>query len=226
MRVALGSIVRNGEKYCLRYAAQIACLKAFVPEHEFRSIIATGDNEDATYDLLKGHFGDAVFLREHGGPKFGSTGEPERMRQHAFCWEAVLERLTPEDDVFVYLTADLIWDPAVMRRCLERLGEPQVDMVAPFLFYQGRFYDTWAVKGMDGVSYGYFPPHHREMLEPSVNGLYQLSSAGSFIVMKAEIARTIHFDPPEMEVVSFTRNAVKAGWRLWLDPALKVYHPQ
>ena len=225
MQVCLGSIFRNAENYVQRYADQIAALRAALPQHTFRLILAEGDSVDQTYALLTAQFNGAVFKREHGGPRFGSTGEPERMCQHAFVWEAVRARIEPEDEVFFYLTSDLIWEPGVVVRLIERLQEPGVDLVSPCVFLNKRFYDTWGQRGMDGKLYDHYFPYHPDVVNPGPTGLVRLSSTGSFIAMKADVARQCDFNPPEMEVVSFTRNAAAKGFGVFLDPKLEVYHP-
>ena len=224
MNIAIGSIFRDAAGHVDRYAAQVRSLQDAAPQHNVRVIVAEGDSVDNTWDLLCGHFGDAVFKRAHGGPKFGSVDSKQRYEQFSFCYEAVLERVLPTDDVFIYVEGDLVWDAATMLGLLENLELPEVDMVVPFAWYNGRHYDLWAVRGLDGGSFGMYPPHHISMLDDSPTGLYPLSSAGSCMVMKAEIARTCHFVPKELCVVGFTRDAVAHGYKIWLNPKLKVHH--
>ena len=121
--------------------------------------------------------------------------------------------------------SDLIWHPTAILQVMERLKEPGVDISCPFIWYQNRFYDSWGYVGVDGVHFGFYFPFHMELLNPTPNGLYPLSSAGSCLVMKAEVARKCHFEPPEICVAGFMQDAVKTGYKLWMDPNIGVRHP-
>lgn len=226
MQVAVGSIFRNSEQYISRYVQQFRYLQEMAPQHTFRPLIVEGDSTDETYELLRANFSDAVTKAEHGGPVFGSSGEPERFRQFSYCYERVLERLEPEDDAFIYVEADLIWEPATMLRLLAHLEKPEVDSVSPFCWFGGRHYDIWGLRGLDGDSLGFYPPHHISMLYETPNGLYPLSAAGSCLVMKGKMARDCHFDPADMAIVGFSWNATAKGYRLWLDPEARIHHPE
>jgi len=225
MKVSVGSCFRNGESYIPRYIAQIDALRAAAPEHEFRMIIAEGDSSDQSYELLKQAYNGCVFKREHGGPVFGSVDDPVRFKQSSWVWEGIIERVEPTDDAFLYLEADLIWQPTVMLQLLKHLGRPGVDVVAPFCVRQGVQYDCWGLRGLDGNAFGPYYPYHYAMLNPSVNGLYPISTAGSCLAMKAEVAHRAHFIPADLAVVGLCRNIGSLGYKLWIDPALKVEHP-
>jgi GT2 family glycosyltransferase len=225
MKIAIGSIVRDGESYVDRHADQIAALAAAAPEHSFHPIIVEGDSKDATYERLRARFNGAVSQASHGGPAFGSVGDPARFRQSSWTWEHVLARIDASFDVFVYIEADLRWVPGAILALMGHLERPEVDVVAPMCIYQGRHYDSWGLRGIDGVCFGPNFPFHYCLIEKSQTGLYPINSAGSCLVMKAEVARTAHFDPPEEAVVGFCSNARKLGWSLWLDPKTWVEHP-
>jgi len=190
------------------YRLQRAKVRDEVTEREFLSL-----------------FRNFVFKREHGGPVFGSVDSPIRFRQMSWVQDGVMERITPEDDVLIYVEADLIWQPETMLKLLEHLEKPGVDLVYPMGWYQGRNYDMWAFRGLDGIPFGLYPPFHTCMFEESTNGLYPLSSSGSCIVMKSEVARNCRFDPPEMAIVGFGWNARSKGYKIWFDPNLRIEHP-
>ena len=226
MQIAIGSIFRNAAGHVQRYADQIAALRRAAPDNVIRPVLVEGDSGDNTWERLNELFPGCVERRNHGGPSYGSVDSVQRYKQFSFCYEGVLERLTPEDDVFVYVEGDLIFDPLTIYGLIEHLQKPGVDMVAPFISFQKRHYDTWAFRGMDGKNLGLFPPYHVELLEDSPTGLYELSSAGSCIVMKGEVARRAHLVPAELCVVGLCWSARKLGYRLWFEPKLKVYHPE
>jgi glycosyltransferase involved in cell wall biosynthesis len=225
LRIALGSIFRNSEHYVDRYAAQVEALRAAAPQHEFRCVLAEGDSTDGTYEALKAHFNGSVFKREHGGPVFGSVESVVRFRQMSWVQDGVLEKILPDDDVLIYVEADLIWQPETMIKLLEHLKKPGVDLVSPMCWYQNRNYDWWAFRGLDGVYLGPYPPFHISLLQESPNGLYPLSSSGSCIAMLGNVARNCRFDPPQQAIVGFSWNATSKGYKIWLDPKLRVHHP-
>ena len=225
MQIAAGSIFQNSESYIDRYARQISELRAAAPEHTFRLILAEGDGDDHSFEILKALYDGSVQKKVHGGPLFTSVEDDVRFRQVSWVWESILGRVTPQDDVFIWIESDLVWEPKTILRLLQRLEEPGVDAVSPMCFYHGFHYDTWAFRGLDGVRFGNYPPYHTCMLENSPNGLYPISGFGSCIVMKAEIARTCHLDPPELVSISLCRQAMEKGYRAWIDPSLKVVHP-
>lgn len=225
MQVAIGSIFRDAEGYAQRYADQVAALREAAPEQTFRTILAEGDSQDNSYEVLKALFDGSVFKRAHGGPKFGSVDSAERFRQFSFVYEAVLERVLPTDEAFIYVESDLVWNPEVVLGLMRHLEKPEVDLVVPFISYQSRFYDTWAFQGLDGVHFGCYPPYHVSMLSRGPNGLCELSSAGSCMVMRAEVARSCHFVPEELCCVGFCYHARSKGYRVWFDSSLTVYHP-
>jgi hypothetical protein len=226
VQIAIGSIFRSSMGHIDRYAAQVEALRQAMPEATIRPVLVEGDSRDNTWERLNELFPGCVTKREHGGPVFGSVDSVQRYRQFSFCYEGVLERLVPEDTVFVYVEGDLLWDSATLMGLMADLERPEVDMVAPLCWYQGRHYDIWAVRSLEGEHFGFFPPFHRSMLEDSASGLYPLSSAGSCIVMRGEVARRAHFTPADGCIVSFCHSARHLGYRVWLDPALKVHHPE
>jgi GT2 family glycosyltransferase len=226
MKIAIGSIFRNSESYIYRYLDQIMGLRVAAPQHDFELLLVEGDSTDGTRALLDCLFFDAVTTCAHGGPLFGSVDNTVRWRQSSFVWESVLQRISFDTDIFLYVESDLTWQPETMLRLIEHTSKYGVDVVVPMCFRSDYHYDTWGLRGVDGNSYGCYPPYHKELLEPpSPNGLFQIQSAGSCLVMRGAVARTCHFDPADLAIVGFCRNAAEQGYQLWLDPTLKVYHP-
>jgi hypothetical protein len=225
VNVAIGSIFRNSEPYAVRYARQVIGLVSAVPQHNFRLLLSEGDSSDRTWELLNELFPGCVEKREHHGPLFGSVDNSVRWKQSSWVWEEVLARIKPDDDAFIYLESDLIWEPATMFRLLDQLVAG-VDVVCPMCWSNGRHYDTWGLRGIDGVCFGSFYPYHSCLLKKSPSGLYPISSAGSCLVMRGEVARNCHFVPDYLAVVGFCQNAREHGYKLWLDPRLGVNHPR
>jgi GT2 family glycosyltransferase len=227
VKVSIGSIIRDGAGYVDRYADQIEALRTATDMHTFHSIIVEGDSRDDTYAKLKARFNGSVTHASHGGPAFGSVGDPVRFKQSSWTWEHVLELIHPRDEAFVYLEADLLWQPAAILRLLFYLQCPGVDVVAPMCWYgpENRAYDLWGMRGTDGMGFGPFPPFHHSLTDDNETGLYPINSAGSCLAMRGEVARTCHFQPADLAVVGWCQNMREHGYKLFLDPMTKVIHP-
>jgi glycosyltransferase involved in cell wall biosynthesis len=229
MQIAIGSIFCNSASYIRRYAEQIEALRKAAPEHNFRLLLCEGDSTDGTWEDLKSLYGDAVIKRAHGGTIYGSRDYIVRWLQSSWVWEGVRKRVRSSDDIFIYVESDLIWDSDTMLKLIKHLynhyADLGVDVVCPMCFRAGYHYDTWGLRGKDGVSFEAWPPYHKDLLGPAKYGLYPISSAGSCLVMCGGVARESSFDPADMAIVGFCWNAAYKGYKLFLDPTLKVYHP-
>jgi hypothetical protein len=155
----------------------------------------------------------------HGGRKFGSVDHPQRWNQIATVWNTLLDKLPDDGAPMILVEADLIWDAETMMALLEdlELWHPDISAVAPQSLQQGRFYDTWGYRHIDGGYFGSMP------VAPKAD-LIQISSAGSCIAMKPEVYRNCRFGEND-GIVGFWRDAHYKGFSLYLDPNLKVEHP-
>jgi hypothetical protein len=225
VNVAIGSIFRNSEAYAARYARQLAKLVSAAPGYAFRLLLVEGDSTDRTWEILNDFFPGCVEKREHNGLLFGSIDNVIRWKQSSWVWEAVIARVQPDDDAFIYVESDLIWEPRTMLKLLNLL-KPGVDVACPMCWSNGRHYDTWGLRGIDGACFGCFYPFHDCLLRRSPNGLYPISSAGSCLVMRGEVARNCHFVPDSLAIVGFCQNVREHGYKLWLAPGLGVNHPR
>lgn len=227
MNIALGSIFRNSTPYLDRYYAQCASLaeRLQAQGHSLRFVFAEADSTDGTAEQLAQlfqHRDCTLTDRANGSPWFGSVDHPERWKAISYVCNGVLEQVQPRDDVLIYVESDLIWQPETMLRLVEHVQAPGVDAVAAMCFHNGTdiFYDVWGHR-KDGARFGPMAPYH-----PEVNGaLTQIDSAGSCIVMRGLVARNARFTPPELGIVGFCGDLRGRGFRLWLDPTLKVEHP-
>lgn len=225
MRVAIGSMFRNAADYLPGYLDQVRALQAALEARgdSLRLIAAEGDSVDRTWELLwSGAEGlDAeLFQCHHGGPVYGSVVLPERFAQMAYVQNAVISRVCPEDDAFIYVEGDLWWEPATMLQLLDDLSAER-PIVAPMaMHHTGRFYDSWGYR-LDGQHFAYFPPYH-----PSLNGspLVRLDTAGSCLVMLGKVARSCRFQPEDC-IVGLCRDAAQRGYSVWLDQRVAVTHP-
>ena len=240
MRFVLGSIFRNSVNYIPRYVSQVTDLreKLLARGDSLLLILAEGDNTDDTSSMLrsantwrdwKGFPGGVIVMtREHRGPLFGSVDDDTRWRQSSWVWEGVIERVSQLDDVFCYVESDLIWDSDTLLRLAGRLGDGK-DVVCPLCLYAPenmRHYDSWGLRGLDGKGFGPFWPYHSSLLQPSPDaGMFPINSAGSCLVMRAEVARRSRFIPDNLAVVGWCQNMRENGFKLWLDDKEKVVHP-
>lgn len=227
MKVALGSAFRNSASHghLPRYEAQMCDLRDRLADfgHSLFPVLVEGDSTDDTKAQLEamlnrfanGVLGDVT----HGGPWFGSTEAPERFRALAGVGNGILSRVPDDATVLVYVESDLIWDGRTMLNCLGRLSH-DVDVVSPLIFAGKYFYDVFAYRGLDGNRFAPFHPYHSML-----NGFSEVSSVGSCLVMKADVARNCRI-PLEEGLVGFCRDARSKGYRIWVDTrAGIVRHP-
>jgi hypothetical protein len=80
------------------------------------------------------------------------------------------------------------------------------------------FYDIFAFR-KSGRRFAPFPPFHEEL-----GGLTEVDSAGSCLVMKADVARQCRMND-KSGLVSFCDDARAKGFQVWVDPSLRIYHP-
>lgn len=227
MNVVSLSIVRNGTSYLDRFTAQLAALRDGLAAegHAFRAIVVEGDSTDGTWYELHQYMtarGLVADLRQlhHGGRVFGSVESDERWCNASRVYNAALERLRATDDALFFVEADLIWDARTALALLGHLME--LDGVAPLSMHRGGFfYDTWGYR-KDGQRFSAQPPYHPALARGE---MIEIDSAGSCLAVLGAYARAARFDPPAQANVSWCARLREAGARLWVDPALKVWHP-
>jgi hypothetical protein len=216
---------RTSESYLDRYFQQVKALEDAVRPlgYDLRLILVEGDSADNTFEelhRLSEPFEAEIIKREHGGPAFQSIVNEQRWRQISYATNGALEAVKESDDYFVWVEADLIWEPGVMCDLLRHLerGTPAVSPLC--IGPDGLFHDVWAYR-KDGEHFQKPAPFH-----PGVNGkLTEIDSAGSCIAMRSDIAMTCRYDPPERCVLSFCEGIYEMGYSLVVDPLLRVYHP-
>lgn len=221
--ITVGSIFRDSIEYHDRYFDQIDKLEAAIGE-PVQLCIAEGDSTDGSYSDLASRIVDRPWDKllkvDHGGQHYGSVDHPQRWAQVALVCNAVMDAANL-DGPMIYVESDLIWEPATMIQLLEDLSI--VPAVAPMSMKDGRFYDTWGHRGLDGERFYGQPPYHRCM--ESDRPLVAIGSAGSCVVMREEVARVARFGDNDC-IVGLGRDIrFKAEASLWLDRRVKVEHP-
>jgi hypothetical protein len=236
MKIVLASIFRDSATYLDRYFTQCRAFRAAMrstipPEHQVNLLWCEGDSTDQTYELLKDYayqyHGIELFQYHHGGPKFASVDVEQRWRQLARVCNAVMERVPTDTDALVYVESDLIWQPETMVALVKQLE--RVDAVAPMCWHgtadSGANYESWGHRGPDGVKFTREAPYHPSLTQPADrDGLWAISSAGSCVVMRGEVARVARFGESDC-IVGLGRSITERGYGLWLAPSLAVVHP-
>lgn len=224
MGVTVCSIFRDSSAYVDRYFRQIDRLEDALSAN-VRLCIAEGDSTDDTHSALYRHIhdrgkGDTLLKVDHGGPKYGSVDLPERWAQIATVCNAVIANAEPTGPL-IYVESDLLHEPEIMLTLLEDLTI--VPAVAPLSMSDGRFYDVWGHRGLDGQRFQMQAPYHPDLVTDQ--HLVEIGSAGSCVVMRKEVAEVARFGDNDC-IVGLgrdIRNRAKAS--LWLDRRVAVRHP-
>jgi len=242
--IVLGSCVRNGAGYLPRYFEQVGGLAEHVRTHgfKFKHVALEGDSEDTTWaDLVKyftrvgSTYPVQLIHYEVGGRAYGSVDVADRWKQIARCWNHMWRRLNdgPPVGIFIYMEADLIWDPPTVWGLVEHVLDG-VDAVAPMSMLRNSphhvFWDTWGHRA-GGLRFQNAPPYHpwldpRKAIPPDCydreRGLIKIDSAGSCGVFHGDIVRKCTFRDRDAMVGP---SLYEEGFTFWLDPMLEVIHP-
>lgn len=223
MKIAVGSLFRDATWYLDRYLAQVNALRRHVgPNHPVRVIAVEGDSVDDTREQLLRCEGFEVVKHDHGGPHFGSVEDPRRFEQLSPVANTVFEHVRDDDDVFLFVESDLVWDPHQVGSCIDvafRCDE-NFDVVAPLVFAGECFYDVWGFRGLDGSRFGPFSPYHH-----TLNGsLTEVSSVGSCLAMRGAVARACRIRNNYC-LVGWCEDARNQGFRIGVHPGFRVFHP-
>lgn len=229
MRVALGSLFRNSAGLQVnRWARQVARLQDRVRgQHELHLRLVWGDSTDRTREELQAccealePASYTITERSHGGPVFGSTEDPARMRALSWAWNGLLEQVGEDIDALAYVESDLLWQPEVFLRLVARL-ERGADVVAPLTFAGVAFYDIWAFRALDGRRWSPFHPYHPDARFDGE--LTRMNSVGSCLVMRGEVARRCRIRD-DQAIVGFCADARAQGYGVFADTGERVDHP-
>lgn len=227
MRVAIGSAFRNRRPYIAEYLSRVTALEELCPEMSVRVIAVEGDSTDMTGFYLEDAARDMrvdLDLRvcEHGGPDFGSVESEARFKALSRVCNEIFEGVRVDDDVLFYVESDLVWDPntaaALILAAATRLGD--FDVHCPMVMAAGSFYDIWGFRDVVGRRFGSGPPFCE-----GLNGKpLEISSAGSCLAMRSEVARECRVRD-EMCLVGWCTDARAHGHKIVVHPNLRVDQP-
>ena len=94
--------------------------------------------------------------------------------------------------------------------------------VAPLIFAGEHFYDVFAFRDLDGERFGPFAPYSHAFF--GGQKFIEVSSAGSCLVMKGNVARRCRVDD-SAGLVGFCADARRQNFRIWVDSEKSVRHP-
>jgi hypothetical protein len=224
MTIGLMSLFRNSEHRLRKYFQQVLELRTQlkIRGDDLALISIYGDCVDHTAAVLKS-FGEKHrfmhTIREvnHGGPEYGSTEAPERLKALTHVLNSGLEALSERDSALIYVESDLLWDASTWINLLGDL-EPGYDVIAPLIFAGEYFYDVWGFRHLNG-----------ERFSPRWKGhgdgeLFEVGSVGSGFVMRGEVARTCRVQN-DYALVGWSDDVRKHGYRIWVDPTERITHP-
>jgi len=235
MNVTICSAFRNSVGHLSRYFDQVEALQNLLANRgaTLHLVLGYGDSTDGTaewlFDYCSYSIGAHLINCHHNGPRWASVEHPDRFRQLAYVTNRIWSQIPLDADVAVILDGDLIWDAATLLALIDDTNDYAA--VAPLVMHlpgyerygpghTPYFYDTFGFR-RNGVRFTNRPPYHADL--PGATML-QLDSAGGCIAMRGDLARSVRF--PETDViVGLCRMIYEAGGSVWLDCALRVYHP-
>lgn len=230
MNIAIGSAFRNAAHYVPRYLSQVADLKTyFGTPHTVRVIAVEGDSTDKTHGALMlssmaKHIELKVVKHAHGQPWFGSTESPDRLKALSAVGNAIFDAVDEEkDDVLVYIESDLLWDAKTIASLIDLAlnREQGFDVFAPMIFAGEYFYDIWGYR-KDGERFLSSAPYHPQAALN--NGLNQVDSVGSCLVMRSNVASACRIRN-DYALVGWCEDARDKGFRIAVDTRLRIQHP-
>lgn len=228
MNVAVLSFFRNSAwGQAQRFMKQAAALRDTLQANGDRMrVIAThGDSSDNTEgalidSALEHEMALTLVRADHGGPVFGSTESAERLEALSYVGNKGLSAVLKQDDAVFYVESDLIWSPETVMSLLEHLRLGRADVVAPLVFAGELFYDVFVFR-KNGARFSPFHPYHSEL---NHDGLTDVDSAGSSLVMRGEVARRCRIQNNNV-LMGFCQDVWDNGFNVRVDAKLKVYHP-
>jgi len=130
-----------------------------------------------------------------------------------------------EGDWLVFIDSDMTFAPDSVARLVKHLEDPEVDIVSAACFrkvpkYEPCFY--WRYPD-EKVKY------YRKMDYPK-DRLFEVDAVGSaFVAIKKKVFQTLpypwyEYNTPLSEDLNFCRIAKQYGFRIWIDPTIKIGH--
>lgn len=221
--VTICSPFRDSEAIIDAYMDRLIRMQVEAMPVRFRRIFVEGDSVDDTWRKLMTWATNDISTKfvkcDTGAPHYGSVVDPERFRTLATVFNAALDAVDLEwSDYVLFLPCDIHYKPDL----LQRLIAHDVDVVAPLVWSEGVFYDTWAV-GKDGQYFHKFTPEEAKQMFGE--GLTEMDTVGGVVLIKASVLRSgCRYTSTEVDR-GLCNMAKSKGFRVWLDSSTHVYHP-
>lgn len=214
--VLVATPVKNASKWIGRYLSQIKQFNCRNCKVHFAFL--EGNSSDDTYDkLLK--FSESrrdVWLQKR------NVKTKKRFRRLAFLRNYIVDNALKREDYVLWIDSDIIKTPPNL---LNVLIQDNYDIVAPIVLIEHKmqFYDTHAFR-YKGKNFRHLRPYC-EAPELKKKVPFQVSSVGTCYLVNRKIyeANTRYGDKGS-EQISFCKESRKKGFRIWVDPRIKVYH--
>lgn len=218
-KITIVTPLRDAARVLYEYTERIDALD--YPIADLHLVFVEGDSTDGTAEILELLWGDdprATMVTCHtGSRKYGSIVDPVRFRVLATVFNAGLAAVDLEWSEYVLLLpVDIQFGPELVVDLVAR----RVDVVAPYVFKNGRFYDIWGWS-----SEGQFWVDFQESQMPTDGALRAMDTVGGTLLIDARVLRAgVRYGLNEVDR-DFSRDARVKGFRLWADPNVIVRHP-
>lgn len=228
MNITLCSAFRNSKDTLDRYFAQVKKLQQALAKRgdALHLILGEGDSRDGTLielEKLSTSFDVKLVDCTHGGPEFGSVVDSLRFLQCAYVGNLIWRHIPANADVVAFIDSDIVWDAKTVISLIDKTED--YPAISPMIFLsrsgwpEYSFYNVFDFR-IGGVRFTHEPPYHADL---DVKKITQVDSAGSCLVMRADLARQLYF-PAQDSIVGLCSVINKLGATVWVDPALKVFH--
>jgi hypothetical protein len=222
-RLAICSLMRAGSEYEQAYYLQILALSRRT--FEIQSVNVLYDTEPIGSAWLR------ELLRSHGVPVYyqlevsieGNASFDDLIRRWAVRCNQCLElALSHGEDLthLAWIEADLSYPYDT----LEALVGRDKPIIAPLIYLNNTFYDSWGFRDLNGVRITQFPP----MMPVTEGEPIELRSVGSFVVFDIAVFRSNIRFRGEYEqglLVGISEDAAKIGLKTFVDPMISIFHP-
>lgn len=238
MNIVVGSAFRNCAPAITRYFKRIDALQEHA-QQPVRVVAVEGDSVDRTRELLADYtryFDLEIITCNHGGRKFGSTEDEDRLVALSKVGNAIFGGVRETDDVLLYVESDLLWNPHDVGTLIDCAAEKRygIDIWGPVVMAGAAFYDVWGYRHLDGSRFSPFEfvvntlgelvkAEDGSLSRPEMPFL-ELSSIGSCLAMRADIARQVRITD-DYCLVGWCKNARAAGHRIGIYWDAQVNHP-
>jgi glycosyltransferase involved in cell wall biosynthesis len=221
MNVTIVSPFRDSVTKIPAYLQRLESLDYPIAQLEY--VFVEGDSTDHTEALLNqwAEWAGNVQLVtcNTGKPHYGSVVDAERFRVLATVFNAGLDAVDLDwSDYVLFLPSDIQYEPDLLTRLLAH-GK---DIIAPFPYLDGRFYDIWGFS-RNGQN---FWPHTREQA-PEMFGdqPIKMDTVGCVMLMRYEILfQGVRYADEDVDR-GLCNDARALGFTVWADPTTEVYHP-